>query len=245
MSCYLRTIFNIFLSFSLFEFNYSFCIGSLLTFVHQKTMLNLEKSGLHLLRISVLHFLSPESVFSSSLLPRHASSPPSIPSLSPLMQALERTKARIAKEQLDRTQKRQKELVAQERRETLRVRHRKKELSERTLSLSRSLFEAKTEAIILRERTDRLSRSNSFLSCLCLLLCVFLAFSVVFPFVNLCDKRWLPEKSNGHQRQTMVGKAEASLQTESEVMSRDSSRKKKKPKCGRWHQSRAKQRQPN
>ncbi len=184
-------------------------------------MLNLEESGLHLLRISVLDFLSLEGVFSSSLLPRHASSPPSIPSLSTLMQ---RTKARIAKEQLDRTQKRQKELLAQERRETLRVRQRTKELSERTLSLSRSLFEARTEAFILRERTDRLSRSHSFLSRLCLLLCVCLAFFLVFHFVDLCDKRWLPENSNGHQRQTMVGKAEASIQTESEVMSPDSLR---------------------
>jgi hypothetical protein len=139
-------------------------------------MLNSENSGLHLLRISVLDFLSLEGVFSSSFLPHHASSPPSIPSLSTLMQALERTKARIAKEHLDRTQKRQKELLAQERRETLRVRQRTKELSERTLSLSCSLFEARTEAFILRERTDRLSRSHNFLSRLCLLLCVCLAF---------------------------------------------------------------------
>ncbi len=162
-------------------------------------MLNLEKSGLHLLRISVLVFLSLECVFSFSLLPRHAPFPPSIPSLSTLMQALERTRARIAKEQLDRTQKhRQKELLAQERRETFLVRQRTKKLSERTLSLSHSLFEARKETFILRERTDRLSRCYCFLSCLCFLLCLCLAFFLVFHFVDLCDKRWLPKKSNGN-----------------------------------------------
>jgi hypothetical protein len=157
-------------------------------------MLNLHKSGLHLLHISVQVLFPLEHEFSSSLLPSHGPSPPSIPSLSTLMNALERTRARIRKEQdaTSRTQKRQNQLRGQKGREKLLVEKTTKELelSDRTVSLSRSLFEARREAFILRQQTERLSRSYSLISRLCFLLCACLAFCLVFLFVVLCDKRW-------------------------------------------------------
>ncbi len=124
-----------------------------------------------------LQFFFLERVFSCSRVPLHAPSPPSIPSLVTLMQALEQTRARISKEQFDRTQKQKNELRLQERRETLLVRKRTQELSERTQTLSRSLFETRREAFILKERSERLSKSFFLLSRLCFLLCVCLAFS--------------------------------------------------------------------
>ena len=185
------------MSYSKFEFTYIFCIEALLTNLCQKSLLKIKKSGLHLLRIAVLYFFSLDREFFSSLPPRHPPPPPSILSLYTLMDRLEQTRARIRKEQDDRTQKRLQQLRVQEGRETLLVEKRIKELSDRTLSLShqtqslsRSLFEARREAFILRHQTETLSRSYCLLSRLCYLLFVCLAFCLVFLFVVLCDKRW-------------------------------------------------------
>jgi hypothetical protein len=93
----------------------------------------------------------------------------------------------------------------------------KQEFSERTQTLSRSLFEARRKAFILRQRTETLSRSFVLLSRLCYLLCVCFAFVLVYHFVDVCDKRWPQGKSNGHQRQTIVGNLEESQETVSLV----------------------------
>jgi hypothetical protein len=187
-------------------------------------MLKYEKSRLHLLRISVAKFFSLERVFSGSCFRLLAPSPPSILSLTTLMHVLEQTRARIRQEQIDRTQKRKNELRLQQKREEVVVRERTQPLIERNESLSRCLFESRREAFILRERTQTLSRSFLFLSRLCFLLCVCLAFFVVRQSADLCDERWLPEKANGHQRQIMVGHLEESPETESRVHYADNSR---------------------
>ncbi len=144
-------------------------------------------------------------MFSRSRLPPP---PQSNLALCTLMDGLERTRARMRKEQEDdRTQKRLKQLRVQEGTETLLVEQKTTELSDRTLSLShrtesmsRSLFEANREAFILRHQTERLSRSYSLLSRLCFLLSVCLAFCLVFLFVVLCGERWLHAKSSRLQR---------------------------------------------
>ncbi len=219
------------MSYSKFEFTYIFCTEALLTNYYQKSLLNIKKSGVHLLRIAVLCFFPLYREFSSSLFPRLAPPPPSILSLYTLMDRLEQTRARIRKEQEDRTQKRLQQLRVQEGRETLLVEKKIKELSDRTLSLShqtqslsRSLFEARREAFILRHQTERLSRSYSLLSRLCYLSCVCLAFCLLFLFVVLCDERWLHAKSSGLQRLTMVGNLQERQETERLVQFRDNLR---------------------
>ncbi len=137
------------------------------------------------------------------------------------------TRARIRKEQDDRTQKRLQQLRVQAERETLLLEKRTKELSDRTLSLShqtqslsRLLFEARREAFILRYQTETLSKSYCLLSRLCYLLCVCLAFCLVFLFTVLCDERWLHAKSSGLQRLAMVGNVQERQETESLVQFR-------------------------
>ncbi len=127
------------------------------------------------------HFFFPLILSSFLLSSRLPPPPPSILSLYTLMHRLEQTRARIRKEQDDRTQKRLQQLRVQAERETLLLEKRTKELSDRTLSLShqtqslsRLLFDARREGGIHIEVSDRdivkilLSIVSPLLSFVCL-----------------------------------------------------------------------------
>ena len=107
------------------------------------------------------------------------------PSLVTLMYQLQKTRARIRQEQIDRERKRKNELRFWQRRENRIVRKETEPLLQRAESLSCALFESQRAAFILRDRLHTLSRSYLLLSRLCFLLCVCLALLVVHQSVDL------------------------------------------------------------